>query len=174
MLLQRALNQNSRYQSRMKFHLVSTVSRLFSKVLRLRYSFFSGKILSVRAVCTDQESRIYLVRHSYTPGWHLPGGGVDNGASVEEALSNELREEGNLSLIGKPVLQHIYLNAKGSRREHIVLFTARVQQLEPFSGSLEIIEGRFFAVAELPDDLDPACRQRIQEWVVGEFGAAAW
>lgn len=158
----------------MKFHLASAASRLFSKALRLRYSFFSGKILSVRALCTDEENRIYLVRHSYTPGWHLPGGGVDNGMSVEMALCNELKEEGNLAILGRPVLQHIYLNVKGSRREHVVLFTAKVQQHNVFQGTMEIVEGRFFSVAELPRDMDPACQRRIQEWVVGEFGEATW
>ena len=158
----------------MKLHLASAVSRLFSKILRLHYSFFSGKILSVRAICTDPENRIYLVRHSYTPGWHLPGGGVDNGVSVEEALAAELREEGNLQILGKPMLKYVYLNVDCSRRENIVLFTAQVSQPDGFSRNFEIIEGRFFSMAELPPDLDPACQRRIQEWVIGEFGAAAW
>jgi hypothetical protein len=29
--------------------------------------------LGVRAAVFDGEGRIALVRHTYTPGWHLPG-----------------------------------------------------------------------------------------------------
>jgi len=158
----------------MKFRLLSVASQLFSKALRLHYSFFSGKILSVRAICVNEKNQVYLVRHSYTPGWHLPGGGVDNGVSVDEALLKELYEEGNLAVVNRPVLRRVYLNAKGSRREHIVLFTVQVVQQEAFSRSFEIMEGKFFSLGELPQELDSGCHRRILEWVVGEFLAREW
>ncbi|PZU80721.1 MAG: DNA mismatch repair protein MutT [Shinella sp.] len=158
----------------MKLHLASFVSKLISHLLLLRYSLFSGKILSVRALCTDASSRIYLVRHTYTLGWHLPGGGVDNGMSAKEALLKELREEGNLVAITDPVLQQVYLTTNIPRREHIIFYTASVSQEQVFNGNLEISEGRFFAIDALPADLDPAAQRRISEWVIGEFKAQEW
>ena len=38
-----------------------------------------------------------LVRHTYTDGWYLPGGGVKKGESFETALHRELKEEVALS-----------------------------------------------------------------------------
>ena len=34
-----------------------------------------GMTLGVRALVIDPDGRIFLVKHSYVSGWHLPGGG---------------------------------------------------------------------------------------------------
>src|SRR6187200_446523 len=38
-----------------------------------------GMSLGVRALVRDENGRILLIRHSYAPGWLLPGGGVERG-----------------------------------------------------------------------------------------------
>ena len=37
----------------------------------------------VRAAVIDAENRIFLVKHTYVPGWYLPGGGVDPGETAD-------------------------------------------------------------------------------------------
>src|SRR5262245_2056555 len=32
--------------------------------------------LGTRVLMVDGEKKIYLIRHTYAPGWHFPGGGV--------------------------------------------------------------------------------------------------
>lgn len=158
----------------MKFYPLNALSRLTSRLLLANYSLFSGKILAVRALCRDEERRLFLVRHTYTPGWHLPGGGVENGMTAEETLHKELREEGNLVIRGQPLLRQVYLNSHASMREHILLYTAEVTQREAFHGNLEILEGRFFGLHELPANMHPSTERRISEFVTGNFAATRW
>ena len=49
--------------------------------------------LGVRAIVLDGDS-VLLVRHTYRPGWFLPGGGVERGASAAAAVLRALPEEG--------------------------------------------------------------------------------
>jgi 8-oxo-dGTP pyrophosphatase MutT (NUDIX family) len=49
-----------------------------------------GMTVGVRGAVLDEASRIFLVKHTYVPGWYLPGGGVDLGETAEAALAREL------------------------------------------------------------------------------------
>ena len=48
-----------------------------------------GMTLGVRALLVA-DGGVVLVRHTYTPGWYLPGGGVERGESVAEAVRREV------------------------------------------------------------------------------------
>ena len=49
--------------------------------IRMANLFRPRLSLGVRLVVLDAEGRVFLVRHSYLPGSHLPGGAVDPGES---------------------------------------------------------------------------------------------
>lgn len=120
--------------------------------------------LGVRLVALDGQGRVFLVRHSYVPGLHLPGGAVDAGESCATAAEREAREEGGLRLATPPELFHVYWNPAGGRRDHVVLFVARnVTQAEPKAPSLEILAAGFYPPDALPDDVTPATRDRLAE-----------
>ncbi|MFX6258484.1 NUDIX domain-containing protein, partial [Acinetobacter baumannii] len=70
----------------------------------------------------DGDGRILLVKHSYMPGWYFPGGGVEVGQTMADALTTELREEANVELTGPAVLVGLYLNSRISKRDHVALY----------------------------------------------------
>src|SRR4051812_5012331 len=90
-----------------------------------------GMTLGVRAACFDAEGRIFLVRHTYVPGWYMPGGGMERHETTLGALRKELREEGNLEILGEPQLFHVYYNRKVSKRDHVIFYRVTVQQTAP-------------------------------------------
>ena len=56
-------------------------------LLKLR-SRLKGLTLGVRAQVYDAAGRVLLIRHSYLPGWHFPGGGVEFGETAPEAMAS--------------------------------------------------------------------------------------
>ncbi len=131
--------------------------------------------LGVRALVVDEQGRILLVRHSYLPGWHLPGGGVEPGEAAHEALARELKEEGNIELEGAGRLLGVYFNTYASRRDHVLLYEVRVfRHCGERAADWEIREARFFALDQLPEDLAGASRRRIGEWHFGAPPAPQW
>src|SRR5262245_63143648 len=85
------------------------------------WRFSRGLTVGVRAVVIDGRGRIFLVRHSYVSGWHLPGGGVETGETLLTALTRELKEEGNISLAETPALHGGFDNSRASRRDHVAV-----------------------------------------------------
>src|SRR3954470_11361189 len=88
----------------------------------LYWRFARGMTLGVRAVVRDGDNRVFLVKHSYVDGWHLPGGGVEVGETFREALRRELAEEGRIELSGEPRLHGMFFNAHVSRRDHVAVY----------------------------------------------------
>jgi len=132
--------------------------------------------LGVRAAVFDAEERVFLVRHSYTPGWYLPGGGVEPGETIAVALERELMEEGGIVLDAPAELFGLYLNRKISARDHVALFVSRAwrQVKPPKIPNLEIIDCGFFAPDALPEAATAATRQRLAEIRQGAAITAEW
>ncbi|MGV3550050.1 NUDIX domain-containing protein [Rhizobium sp.] len=141
--------------------------RVLTRVAHFIYFFIKGMTVGVRAACFDREGRIFLVRHSYIPGWHMPGGGVERYETVRAALEKELREEGNLQLTAPPVLLHVYYNRRTSKRDHVVFYRCDVEQTAPRLKDYEIVESGFFALDALPEGTTSATRRRLSE-IAGE------
>lgn len=123
-----------------------------------------GLTLGVRVIVIDTEARVLLVRHGYTPGWHLPGGGVDAGESAEDAARRELKEETNVEATGPLVLCGLYFNARFGNRDHVACYRADAFICGPRpKPSIEIAEIGFFPLGALPDGISPGTRRRLLE-----------
>jgi 8-oxo-dGTP pyrophosphatase MutT (NUDIX family) len=132
-------------------------------VFHLYWRFSRGLTLGVRAMVIDRMDRVFLVKHSYVDGWHLPGGGVEKGETMLAALTRELTEEGNITLTRTPGLHGLYFNAHASDRDHVALFIVREFQQGSPQPNLEIIAHGFFAHDQLPSAVSRGTRARISE-----------
>lgn len=147
------------------------IPSLVSVLRRVRH----GMTVGVRVMAHDAEGRLLLVKHSYTPGWCFPGGGVDLGESAEDAARREMREETNCTITGPLVLHGVFFNPQVGGRDHVVMFRTDAVAAGPKPKlGLEIIDIRFFAPAELPADLAPATARRLAEWRDGTPLPPVW
>jgi len=112
----------------------------------------------------DPDGRFLLIRHTYRPGWHFPGGGVEKNETIETALARELREEAGIELAGRPQLFAIYANFRYFPSDHIALFIiTEWRQPVPPKPNFEIADHGFFSPEGLPEDTHPSTRARIAE-----------
>ncbi len=149
--------------------------RLTRRLLHTYWRFSRGLTLGVRGLVLDKGGRVFLVKHSYVSGWHLPGGGVEPGESLVEALTREMREEGNIEFTKPPELYGMYFNPRDSKRDHVALFVIdHYRQPAPPKANREIVEHGFFPSSALPKDATPATRARVNEVVNGAKTAEKW
>lgn len=156
-------------------HIRRRFEPLLRRVFHAYFLLVRGMTLGVRAVVLDADNKVFLVRHSYVSGWYLPGGGVDYGETMEQAMRRELKEEGNIDLTGDAVLHGIFLNSHISRRDHVAVYVVRHfgQDRLP-APNHEIIECGFFDTAALPEGATPGTRLRIAEVLDGKPAIATW
>jgi len=132
----------------------------------------------VAAVIQNGAGQILLQRRSDNGLWGLPGGSVEIGESVRDAIVRAVREETGLSvevvrLIGvysDPRIQ-IVRYPDGNVVHYIsTLFACRIE-----AGDLRTCEEtlalQFFNPADLPDDFLPMHRVRIQDALANSSAA---
>lgn len=153
--------------------------RLYKPLIRPALHFYwrwsRAATLGARALVIDGAGRVFLVKHSYVEGWHLPGGGVETGETVLTALARELSEEGNIELTGPPRLHGVFFNKNISRRDHVAVYVVReFRQPSPPVPNREIVAHGFFARGEFPADVSRATRARIAEVLDGTAVSELW
>ena len=124
----------------------------------------------VAAIIQDAKGRILLQRRSDNGLWGLPGGSVEIGESVGNAIVREVREETGLTvdvvrLVGvysDPKLQ-IVRYPDGN----VVHYVSTLYACQILAGTLqtcdETLDLKFFDPAHLPEDLLPMHRVRIRD-----------
>ncbi len=118
--------------------------------------------LGVRGAVFDGDGRVLLVRHTYMEGWYMPGGGVEQGETLEEAVRRELWEEVGVKFSGAPLLIGVYANLGARQSDHVVLFRVEAWTMAPNSND-EIAEHAFFALDALPPETSGGTRRRLAE-----------
>ncbi len=145
------------------------------RVLHLYWRFARGMTLGVRAVVLDGGNRVFLVKHSYVSGWHLPGGGVEVGETFRDALRRELAEEGRIELLGEPVLHGLFFNSHVSPRDHVAVYLVRQFRQDRLpEPNREIVACGFFAANALPVETTEGTRLRISEVLENKEPISTW
>jgi len=145
------------------------------RLLHVYWRVSRGLTVGVRAAVIDAADRVFLIRHTYTPGWHLPGGGLEAGESAVEALRRELFEEARLAWTEPPRLHGIFFNTQVSNRDHVLIYVVRAfSVIEPKRPDREIAEAGFFPLDALPTGTTGATRRRLGEIGAGHAPAETW
>ena len=127
------------------------------------------------------QGRILLCRHEKggKPVWLLPGGGVNSGESLTEALARELREEVGVeppSFEGPVALVDSIAPDRAIRAKHVVhvIFAGQLEgSLESVASQDAAVSGhRLFGVEELDGVvLHPPIARFLQRWRPGDPAA---
>lgn len=149
-------------------------SRFLLLLMQPWFRLRRGMTLGVRVVVLDGDNHVFLVRHGYAPGWLLPGGGVERGETIYDAMDRELVEEGGIVTGEPPVLHGFFSNEAKFRGDHVACFVIRKFTRQDWTPTLEIKEARFFPVSDLPEGTTGGTRRRIAEILEGRAPPPSW
>jgi 8-oxo-dGTP pyrophosphatase MutT (NUDIX family) len=144
-------------------------ARLLVGVRRRLLSLSTVPRIGVRMLAVTPEDMVLLVRHTYAPGWHLPGGGVKTGETAVAGAKRETWEETGCSVGVVDGLLGLYANFGVGWSDHVAVYHTRELAIpadfpaKPPS-SFEIAETGLFAIDDLPNDVSPCTVRRIEEW----------
>jgi 8-oxo-dGTP pyrophosphatase MutT (NUDIX family) len=120
--------------------------------------------MGVRVFLLDGD-RVWLVRHTYLPGWFLPGGGLQRGETIEEAARREAFEETGAQLNGV-TLMGVFTNFLHWKTDHTAVFFCRDFKITGKSDD-EIAEAHAFPLNDLPAGIYPSHRRLLEGYRSG-------
>jgi ADP-ribose pyrophosphatase YjhB (NUDIX family) len=126
-------------------------------------------LVGVLAVARDDAGRVLLIRRAETNSWGLPGGLIDYGETIAEALARELREESGYELVRVARVIGVYSARDRDPRIHsiCIVVEAEVAAAPRLPNPLEIVEVRAFAADALPQSLAYDTGRMLDDWRAG-------
>jgi len=125
-------------------------------------------VITVDAIIETDNGIILIKRKNPPPGWAIPGGFVDYGETLEDAVRREAREETGLDI--QLIRQfHTYSAPKRDPRHHTIstIFIARASG-KPEAGD-DAKEAVIFTKNSLPQDLAFDHRQILEDYFSGKY-----
>lgn len=113
-------------------------------------------VVGIAAAARTRDGRWLLIRRADTGTWALPGGTLEWGETLRDALVRELREEAGVTQSDVSRVVGVFSRPDRDPRFHAVTIVVEVlvepPALEPMN-PLEILEARLFTEETLPTEL---------------------
>lgn len=127
-------------------------------------------VVGVAAVARTVDGRVLLVRRADTGTWALPGGTLEWGEELHEALPREIEEETGARWVGFERVTGVYSRPDRDPRFHAVTICVLAEVAEPVRGPrnpLEIREAKLFALDDVPAELAMHMRDMLDDSLAG-------
>ena len=137
---------------------------LLQPLLHSSFLLTRSLTVGVRGICYAADiNSVLLVRHTYSEGWQLPGGGVEPGESIFAALQRELSDEVGIKCRSAKMLD-AYHNDSISKRDHVIIYLVEDWQETQVHErpKLEIAEIAWFKIGSLPSALTPCSQHGLK------------
>lgn len=148
---------------------VRTRTFLFGIALKRRMT------LGARCALVEGD-RVFLIKHTYLPGWQFPGGGVEPGETAEDSAAREALEETGYKMTARPRLLGLYHNISSlTNRDHVAFYVSRdFEKVAERKPNYEIAGLGWFDRNDLPADVTEGTRRRLAEIFDGVEPSATW
>lgn len=142
-----------------------------SYIMNLRKLVGHAPIMAVAAtaIVYDKEKGLLMEKRTDTGEWCVPGGSIELGETLADALKREVKEETNVDIVNpqlftiKENVHMIYPN------KDEVYYTDFVYVVNEFYGDIkpdsESTELKFLGLDNLPHDIMPSQRDYIERFV---------
>ena len=131
--------------------------------------------LGVRGVVVDAKGHVLLLGHTYTPGWHFPGGGVEKGETCALALTRELEEEAGIRSAPEAMdLISVHANHAFFPNDHVLVYRITAWTQVEATQRGEIAEVRFCDPLNPPEDVSKGTKRRLDEIFAGASRSEHW
>lgn len=125
-------------------------------------------VVTVDAIIEIDGGIVLIKRKNPPAGWAIPGGFVDYGETLEEAVCREMEEETGLN-VNLSRQFHTYSDPKRDPRHHTIstIFIATASG-EPNAGD-DAKEARVFTKDNLPEDIAFDHRQILEDYFTKKY-----
>lgn len=127
-------------------------------------------VIGIAAVARSDDGRVLLVRRGDTGTWALPGGTLEWGEMLSEALPREIEEETGARWVGLERVTGVYSRPDRDPRFHGVTVCVLGNVEGPVRGpknTVEIREAKLFAPDEIPEILAMGMRDMLDHALNG-------
>jgi 8-oxo-dGTP diphosphatase len=128
-------------------------------------------VTGIAAAARTADGRWLLIRRTDTGEWALPGGTLEWGERLRDAIVRELGEEAGVDVVDLGQVAGVYSDPDRDLRFHAVTIVVHALVTEPSRppmNPMEVSEVALFETADLPQSLAHGMTRMLQDAAAGE------